>query len=191
MFCGRRLREYKLMSAPFLNASRRMPSNFRSNTHSGPLKRSCVKVAAIGLIHSGNFPVSGMDELYTGAFLSVVNSAILAVVPSNPFTFKLRSETMLTFKIALLFTLALIFLISGDANPRRLISNTPSPGNIPDGMYSIVGEASHRCLEVPNNSCASAVALQTFDCDRTEASNNQKFNVVSDGSGNYTISPVH
>ena len=93
--------------------------------------------------------------------------------------------------VALLFTLALIFLISGVANPRRLISTTPLPGNIPDGMYSIVGEASHRCLEVPNNSCASAVALQTFDCDRTEASNNQKFNVVSDGSGNYTISPVH
>ena len=94
-------------------------------------------------------------------------------------------------RIALLFKLALIFLISGDANPRRLISIAPLPGNIPDGMYSIVGEASHRCLEVPNNSCASAVALQTFDCDRTKASNNQKFNVVSDGSGNYTISPVH
>jgi hypothetical protein len=33
--------------------------------------------------------------------------------------------------------------------------------------------------------------LQTFDCDPKSASNNQKFNVVSDGSGNYTISPVH
>ena len=67
----------------------------------------------------------------------------------------------------------------------------PHPGNIADGMYTIVGEASKRCLEVPNNSCAAAVPLQTFDCDRTDASNNQKFNVVSDGTGNYTISPVH
>ena len=33
--------------------------------------------------------------------------------------------------------------------------------------------------------------LQIFDCDKTQVSNNQKFNVVSDGSGNYTISPVH
>src|ERR1051325_2275266 len=66
-----------------------------------------------------------------------------------------------------------------------------SPGNIADGMYEIVGEASHRCLEVPNSSCASGMGLQTFDCDRTDASNNQKFIVASDGSGNYTISPAH
>jgi hypothetical protein len=65
------------------------------------------------------------------------------------------------------------------------------PGNIADGMYTIVGEASHRCIEVPNNSCAAAAALQIFDCDKTGASNNQKFNVISDASGNYTISPVH
>jgi hypothetical protein len=65
------------------------------------------------------------------------------------------------------------------------------PGNIADGMYTIVGEASHRCLEIPNSSCASGTALQIFDCDKTEAGNNQKFNIVSDGSGNYTISPVH
>jgi hypothetical protein len=64
-------------------------------------------------------------------------------------------------------------------------------GNIAEGMYTIVGEASHRCVEIPNNSCASAAALQIFDCDKTEVSNNQKFNVVSDGSGNYTISPAH
>ena len=94
-------------------------------------------------------------------------------------------------RIALLFTISSIFLTSGDANPRRRVLAISLPGNIVDGMYSIVGEASHRCLEVPNSSCASAVALQTFDCDSTEASNNQKFNVVSDGTGNYTISPVH
>jgi hypothetical protein len=66
-----------------------------------------------------------------------------------------------------------------------------APGNITDGMYTIVGEASHRCLEIPTNSCAAVTALQIFDCDQSGVSNNQKFNVVSDGSGNYTISPVH
>jgi len=66
-----------------------------------------------------------------------------------------------------------------------------APGNLADGMYTIVGEASHRCLEIPSNSCAAVTPLQIFDCDKSEVSNNQKFNVVSDGSGNYTISPVH
>src|SRR5256885_383338 len=33
------------MSAPLLNASRRMPSNLRSNTQSGPVNRSCVSAA--------------------------------------------------------------------------------------------------------------------------------------------------
>ena len=68
---------------------------------------------------------------------------------------------------------------------------TASPGNIADGMYTIVGWASHRCLEVPNSSCLSGVGLQIFDCDKSETSNNQKFNIVGDGSGNYTISPLH
>src|SRR5262245_66560801 len=31
-----------------------MPSNLRSKIHSGPLNRSCVSVAAIGSIQSGN-----------------------------------------------------------------------------------------------------------------------------------------
>jgi hypothetical protein len=39
---------------PFLNASARMPSYFRSKIHSGPVNRSCVSVAAIGSTHSGN-----------------------------------------------------------------------------------------------------------------------------------------
>ena len=76
-------------------------------------------------------------------------------------------------------------------NPLATASSSVYTGNIPDGMYTIVGEASRRCLEVPNSSCGSGIGLQTFECDKTEASNNQKFNVVSDGSGNYTISPVH
>jgi hypothetical protein len=33
--------------------------------------------------------------------------------------------------------------------------------------------------------------LQTFDCDTAGATNSQKFNVVSDGTGYYTISPAH
>jgi hypothetical protein len=33
--------------------------------------------------------------------------------------------------------------------------------------------------------------LQTFDCDPSDATNSQKFNVVADGSGYYTISPAH
>jgi hypothetical protein len=67
----------------------------------------------------------------------------------------------------------------------------PAAGNIPDGMYIIVGESSHRCLEIPNSSCANGVGIQTFDCDKTDVSNNQKFVVASDGTGNYTISPAH
>src|SRR5262245_10240817 len=31
-----------------------MPSNLRSNTHSGLVNRSCVRVAAMGVTHSGN-----------------------------------------------------------------------------------------------------------------------------------------
>lgn len=82
-------------------------------------------------------------------------------------------------------------LLCAGGRTRSVARDTPLPGNIADGMYTIVGEASHRCLEIPNNSCSSGAALQIFDCDKAEASNNQKFNVVSDGSGNYTVSPVH
>ena len=82
-------------------------------------------------------------------------------------------------------------LFGAGARTRFAARSSSLSGNIADGMYTIVGEASHRCLEIPNNSCASGAALQIFDCDKTEASNNQKFNVVSDGSGNYTVSPVH
>jgi hypothetical protein len=83
-------------------------------------------------------------------------------------------------------------LIIFSSAPTFSISNTvTAPGNIADGIYTIVGEASHRCLEIPSNSCAAVTPLQLFDCDKSEVSNNQKFNVVSDGSGNYTISPVH
>src|SRR5436190_24188189 len=92
--------------------------------------------------------------------------------------------------IAVFFALSFLLFWAGNQT-RSTAVITANPGNVADGMYTIVGEASKRCLDVPNASCASAVAMQTLDCDRAGASNNQKFNVVSDGSGNYTISPVH
>jgi ricin-type beta-trefoil lectin protein len=93
--------------------------------------------------------------------------------------------------LRILFLLALVALLCAGGRIRSGAHSAPLPGNIADGMYTIVGEASHRCLEIPNSSCALATALQIFDCDKTEAGNNQKFNVISDAAGNYTISPAH
>ena len=100
--------------------------------------------------------------------------------------------------IAILFALSVPLLWMNEHTIRSLplpastsALSVDAAGNIADGMYSIVGEASRRCLEIPNNSCATGMGLQTFDCDATDASNNQKFNITSDGAGNYTISPVH
>src|SRR6185437_16171271 len=60
MFCGRRLRENSSTCFPFLYASRRMPSNFLSKLHSGPVNRSWVSVAAMGTIQSGkDFGIEG------------------------------------------------------------------------------------------------------------------------------------
>lgn len=92
---------------------------------------------------------------------------------------------------AILFTLSFLSVLWVYSKPHSSPITKPSTGNIADGMYTIVGEASRRCLEVGANSCSAGVGLQIFDCDKTEVSNNQKFNVVSDGAGNYTISPVH
>lgn len=88
--------------------------------------------------------------------------------------------------------IALFFLLLW-ANGATHSSQTakPAAGNIPDGMYSIVGESSHRCLEVPNSSCREEIGLQTLDCDPSDASNNQKFNIVGDGTGYYTVTAVH
>ena len=92
---------------------------------------------------------------------------------------------------AIPLALSLLLVLCANNKTRSSPITEASLGNIPDGMYMIVGEASHRCLDIPNSSCGSDIALQIFDCDPADASNNQKFNVVSDGSGNYTISPVH
>ena len=92
---------------------------------------------------------------------------------------------------AIPFVLSVLLVLWASARPHSNSLAKARPGNIADGMYTIVGEASRRCLEVPNSSCATGIGIQTFDCDRADASNNQKFNVTIDGSGNYTISPAH
>jgi hypothetical protein len=94
-------------------------------------------------------------------------------------------------RITSLCALSFLLLLwaSGKTQPSQIAKHPP--GNIPDGMYSIVGESSHRCLEVPNSSCRVEIGLQTLDCDPTDASNNQKFDIVADGSGYYTITAVH
>ena len=84
---------------------------------------------------------------------------------------------------------ALSFLLVLWANGET--HSTPIPKAIPDGMYMIVGEGSHRCLDIPNSSCGYGTWLQTFACDKTDASNSQKFNVVADGTGYYTITAAH
>ena len=55
----------------------------------------------------------------------------------------------------------------------------------------IVGTDSGRCLDIPNSACGQESLVQSFACDATDASNSQKFNVVADGSGFYTITPAH
>lgn len=90
-----------------------------------------------------------------------------------------------------MFGLSFILLFSFGARTNSSALQKPAPGNIPEGIYTIVGEASHRCIEVPNNTCASGMSLQIFTCDPANASNNQKFIVKSDGAGYYTISPAH
>ena len=105
----------------------------------------------------------------------------------------MKSRTII-FLSTVLLALGVTMLSSATrAHDHNRTSASPivTPGNIADGMYSIMGEASHRCLEIASNSCAAVTPLQIFDCDKSEVSNNQKFNVVSDGSGNYTISPAH
>ena len=97
----------------------------------------------------------------------------------------MKKWTTILFALAFL----LVFWINGKTHSSPVTE--AFAGNIPDGMYSIRGESNHRCLEIPNNSCGAEIPLQTFDCDPTDSSNNQKFNIASDGSGNYTISPVH
>jgi len=56
---------------------------------------------------------------------------------------------------------------------------------------SIVARATDAVWRFPTAPADLIIALQTFDCDPADVSNNQKFNIISDGSGNYTISPVH
>src|SRR4051812_48643101 len=98
----------------------------------------------------------------------------------------MRNRAIKYLATAVLAVLALGATIFSHAH--RIDRNNPAlisaPGNIAEGMYSIVGEASHRCLEIASNSCAAVTPLQIFDCDKSEISNNHKFNVMTDGSGN-------
>ena len=48
MFCSSRFLESSRTASPCLKARSRIPSYFRSKSHSGPSKRSCVRVASIG-----------------------------------------------------------------------------------------------------------------------------------------------
>jgi hypothetical protein len=102
----------------------------------------------------------------------------------------MKTRTII-FLSTVLLALGVAILSSANDHNRTNASSIVAPGNIADGLYTIMGEASHRCLEIASNSCAAVTPLQIFDCDKSEVSNNQKFNVVSDGSGNYTISPAH
>lgn len=100
-------------------------------------------------------------------------------------------KKLITILFALSFLLVLWANAKTHSSPMAKAFAESAPGNIPEGTYTIVGWANHRCLEIPASSCASGAGLQTFDCDPAEASNNQKFDVVSDGTGNYTIHPAH
>jgi hypothetical protein len=97
----------------------------------------------------------------------------------------MKKATTILFALSFL----LVLWVNGKTHSSQL-AKAPA-GNIPDGMYMIVGEASHRCLEIPNSSCRDGVGLQLFDCDPTDASNNQKFDVAADGNGYYTITAAH
>ena len=94
-------------------------------------------------------------------------------------------------KTATWLALGVLVLVSAGGRTHSSPQQKPAIGNVPEGMYTIAGESSRRCIEVPNSSCATGFGLQIFGCDGSEASNNQKFNVTSDGAGYYTISPAH
>ena len=94
-------------------------------------------------------------------------------------------------RMATWFAVSFMVLITGGGRMDSSAQQKPAIGNIPEGMYKISGESSRRCMEVPSSSCTSGIGLQIFECDKSGASNNQKFNVTSDGAGYYTISPAH
>ena len=104
---------------------------------------------------------------------------------------RLVLERVMSKKIVGLIGFGFLLLISVGDRAHSSSPQKPGPGNVPEGMYAIVGWASNRCLDVPNGACAAGMGLQILACDHTDASNNQKFIVKSDGAGYYTISPAH
>ena len=75
-------------------------------------------------------------------------------------------------KTTILFALSFLLVVWASASTHSSRIAGTSPGNIAEGMYTIVGWSSHLCLEIPNSSCMSGIGLQTFDCDPAGASNN-------------------
>src|SRR5438552_10192679 len=53
-----------------------MPSSLRSKVHSGPVKRSCVSVAAIGWSHSGKASVMAAGQLTSEARRRILPEAM-------------------------------------------------------------------------------------------------------------------
>lgn len=91
----------------------------------------------------------------------------------------------------ILFALSFMLVLWTNGKTHNSPIAKASAGNTPDGMYMIVSMGNGRCLDIPNSACGHESPLQTFACDTTDASNSQKFNVVADKSGYYTISPAH
>jgi hypothetical protein len=89
--------------------------------------------------------------------------------------------------IIILFALSFMLVLWANGKTH----SSPIPKAIPDGMYMIKGVGSGRCLDIPNSACRYESPLQTFACDTTDASNSQKFNILADGSGYYTITAAH
>ncbi len=93
----------------------------------------------------------------------------------------------------ILFALSFLLVLWANGKTHSSPIAKPPAGNVPDGMYMIVGSGfgNGRCLVIPNSACGYESPLQTFACDATDADNSQKFNIVADGSGLYTITPAH
>jgi hypothetical protein len=94
-------------------------------------------------------------------------------------------------RTTILFAVSFLLVLWANGKTHDSPIAKASVGNTPDGMYMIASLGNGRCLDIPNSGCGHQSLLQTFTCDATDASNSQKFNVVADASGLYTITPAH
>src|SRR6266581_2410351 len=77
----------------------------------------------------------------------------LASVAIGDIRFNVMSRRFNMKKVATtLLALLILLVLWAEARTHSSLITDASPGNIADGMYTIVGEASRRCLEVPHNS---------------------------------------